>query len=463
MKSRVVFMRPSPKDRQELSFLPERMQAIGYDEEGIREAVKVTDVCLLSWPEIPGYLWRCQRADTPRHDMIVLWLLNLGLERKKVERALGVEETALLLRRKLLEERQGEIFAQVDLYPCEGAYVFTDRLMSPIRLPSHVYELGKDSYLLARVTPRSHQVGRVLDLCTGSGVHVINGARHGQHVIGTDINKRAIDFARINLAMNQVDDRAEIREGSLYDSVAGDSFDLITANPPFHPTPDEKMQIYRTGGESGETLTEQLVTNLPKFLNNGGLLSMIVVYPILRHETYLARLQRWLGGGKGYGVALLNFTEMTREFFIQTNMEVKGDWKEHVEEFDRWMNSYERQGIDKIGVGNVFIYRLDGQPGWSAYHPIPWPNRGRVAPVEPWLEGLRRFHDPAWKPEAGWKPQLTCEVWARSDGAGQARWSDPDWPTPVDLTPAETAAARDLAGCKDLEVLRSLGIKNVIT
>lgn len=461
MKDRVVFLRPSKTDRQDLSFLPDRMREVGYDEDGIRECIKVTDVCLLNWSEIPGYIWRCQKEDSPRSWMVMLWLLARGIPRPQAERALGENGVKVLLRKKLLEEREGEIHAQVDLYPCDGAYVFTDRLMSPIRLPKHVYELGKDSYLLARVTPRSRRSRRTLDLCTGSGVHVINAARHSGHSIGVDINPRAIDFARINLAMNQVDERSEIREGSLYASVPGEKFDLITANPPFHPTPDEKMQIYRTGGESGETLTEELVTRLPDHLENGGLCSFIVVYPVLRHETYVNRLKRWLGGGAGWGVAVLNFVQMSREFFIQTNMEVKGSWQEHVAEFDRWMNSYERQGIDAIAVGNVFIYRLDGRPGWGEYREIPWPNRGNVKSVEPWLEGLRVFGDPSWKPAPGWKPTLCASVWTGPDGSGEARWpDDPDWPTPTPLTAEEVAAAKSLSG--DAEVLRSLGRKYVI-
>lgn len=461
MKDRVVFVRPSATDRVELAPLPARMRAIGYDENGIRDCIKVTDVCLLNWSEIPGYIWRCQKEDSPRSWMVMLWLLGRGIPAEKAEQALGPDLFKSLLRRKLLEEREGEIHGQMDLYPCDGAYVFTDRLMSPIRLPNHVYELGKDSYLLARVTPRTRPSRRTLDLCTGSGVHVINAARHSEHSIGTDINKRAIDVARVNLAMNGVSEKAEIRAGSLYTSVPDEKFDLITANPPFHPTPDEKMQIYRTGGESGETLTEELVTRLPEFLENGGLCSFIVVYPVLRHETYLARIARWLGGGAGWGVALLDFVHMTREFFIQTNMEVKGNWQEHVAEFDRWMNSYERQGIDAVAVGNVFVYRLDGQPGWTEYRKIPWPNRNRVASVEPWLEGLRRFGDPAWQPESGWKPALSAEVWEGPDGSGEARWpADPDWPTPVALTAEEVRAARSLSG--STEVLRSLGRKFVI-
>ena len=460
MKDRVVFLRPTEADTKELSWLPDRMRGVGYTEDGIRDCIKVTDVCL-NWPEIPGYIWRCEKEDSHRSWMVMMWLLTHGIPPEKGEAALGTEGYKLLLKRKIIEVREdGLLHAQVDLYPCDGAYVFTDRLMSPIRLPKHVYELGKDSYLLARVTPRNHPSRRTLDLCTGSGVHVINAARHSEHSIGTDINPRAMQFARINLAMNGVLDKAEIRAGSLYTSVPDEKFDLITANPPFHPTPDEKMQIYRTGGESGETLTEELVTKLPEYLENGGLCSFIVVYPVLRHETYLARLQRWLGGGEGWGVALLDFTSMTREFFIQTNMEVKGNWREHVTEFDRWMNSYERQGIDAINVGNVFICRLDGQPGWSEYHKIPWPNRNRVASVEPWLEGLKRF-GPEWQPEPGWKPRLVATVLKASDGSGEARWpQDPDWVTPIPLDAAEVEAALTLDGPP--AVLRSLGRKFVI-
>ncbi|MEW6278505.1 MAG: methyltransferase [Candidatus Eremiobacterota bacterium] len=445
MKDRIPLLRPSPRDREELGFLPARMAELGYTEQGVRDCIGVVDVCLINWSEIPGYHWRCREEGSARADMVTLWLLGQGVPTERLEQHLGKAELALLKRRGLVQEREGKGFAQVDLYPCQGAWVFTDRVLSPVRLPKHVYELGKDSYVLSRVTPRD-RVQSALDLCTGSGVHAVNAAAHSDRVVAVDINRRAVDFARVNLAMNGK--VGEVLQGDLYQPVAGEAFDLITFNPPFHPTPDEKMAKYRSGGESGEELVEPMVRGLATHLRPGGLLSMVVVYPIKADQTYAERIQGWLGGGDGWGVAHLNFAVLSREFFIQTNMEVKGDWEQHVEEFDRWMNSYQRQGIQSLGVANVFIRRLpQSSPGWSAYKAIPFPNRGAVAPVGPWLKALEAFHDPGWSPDWEGRPQLDPgirELWVNRAGLGRAEFTDPDWPTPVDLDAEETELATRL-------------------
>ena len=75
---------------------------------------------------------------------------------------------------------------------------------------------------------------RALDVGTGSGIGAIFAARHGYRVIGVDINPDSVRCARINVLLNQLDDRIEIRPGDLFAGVADDRFDLVLFNPPFY-------------------------------------------------------------------------------------------------------------------------------------------------------------------------------------------------------------------------------------
>lgn len=75
---------------------------------------------------------------------------------------------------------------------------------------------------------------RALDLGTGTGIVAIFAARRGYGVVGVDINPEAVRCARLNLLLNNLEGRVEIRAGDLFTPVAGERFDLVLFNPPFY-------------------------------------------------------------------------------------------------------------------------------------------------------------------------------------------------------------------------------------
>ena len=78
------------------------------------------------------------------------------------------------------------------------------------------------------------RVGRVLDLCTGSGCIAVACA-----VAFPDALVDAV--ARSNVARHGTEDRVELLEGDLWEPVAGRRYDLIVSNPPY--VSDEEMEI----------------------------------------------------------------------------------------------------------------------------------------------------------------------------------------------------------------------------
>ena len=72
---------------------------------------------------------------------------------------------------------------------------------------------------------------RMLDVGTGSGILMIIAARLGAgRMLGVDNDEVAVETARKNLLLNQIDPRTfEVVQGNLIDGVTG-TFDLVTAN-----------------------------------------------------------------------------------------------------------------------------------------------------------------------------------------------------------------------------------------
>jgi len=72
---------------------------------------------------------------------------------------------------------------------------------------------------------------RVLDLGTGSGILAILAAKLGaSYVLAVDPDRTAVDSASENIERNEVEDRVEVKAGTIDDKTPRDYFDLVVAN-----------------------------------------------------------------------------------------------------------------------------------------------------------------------------------------------------------------------------------------
>src|SRR5206468_8352084 len=104
----------------------------------------------------------------------------------------------------------------------------------PSTAPDVVTGVNAASRTLATLTVR-RPVERALDIGTGSGVEALLTTRHAAHVVATDVNPRALRLAELSARLSGVS--LELREGSLFEPVEEERFDLIVANPPFVISP----------------------------------------------------------------------------------------------------------------------------------------------------------------------------------------------------------------------------------
>jgi len=114
---------------------------------------------------------------------------------------------------------------------------------------------------------------KVLDVCTGSGAVAITAAIRGvREATAIDLHRLSALTARLNARLNGV--RVRALHGNLFEPVAGERFDLITANPPYVPAPPEieskKGDRAWNAGRDGRAVIDRLIDQLPEHLTDDG-------------------------------------------------------------------------------------------------------------------------------------------------------------------------------------------------
>ncbi|MFI7675721.1 HemK2/MTQ2 family protein methyltransferase [Actinophytocola sp. NPDC049390] len=168
--------------------------------------------------------------------------------------------------------------------------------MSLTRLPG-VYRPQHDTWLLtdALADAGIRPGASVLDVGCGTGALSIAAARTGpRSVTAVDVSRRAVWVARVNTALRGV--RAEVTRGDAFEQVAGRTFDLILANPPYVPgkcgTPRGRHRAW-DAGEDGREMLDRLCVNAPLLLAPAG--TLLMVHSGLCDEERTLHLLR--GGG----------------------------------------------------------------------------------------------------------------------------------------------------------------------
>jgi len=333
-------------------------------------------------------LYNCSKSKEPCAVLARLWLMSQKVAPQELEPILGKKLLEFLGDWGLLVEHDGGLGGSVDIHPCLGRYFLTDRAIGLQRDLQSVYHLGGDSYALAWLAPRL-PFQRGLDLATGSGVHAVLAAEHTAEVHAVDISQRALDFATFNATLNETR-TITFHLGDIYEVLPETQFDFVLSNLPWVPTPDEPMELYRSGGLDGEVLIRRMVQGLPGRLQVGGWMASYIEYPKYAHDTYLERVKGWLGDGS-WGIVLMNLRHFTNAGYIMPHV-VSHSPPDLSSEFASWMASYEGAGIQGMGWAMLYVKRLEHGESWSVVVEADFP----LTPqhwVGEWLQELARAHE----------------------------------------------------------------------
>ncbi len=160
-----------------------------------------------------------------------------------------------LLEAELMREVDGALrMGRFQLISVHGLPLLVDsRVNYPGPITHEVY-FGVDSAMLAYYvdTSRFAPDQPALDLGTGTAFLPLYLSNHSSKVVATDIAPRALELARMNIALNRREDRIELREEKFEDTFArGERYKTITFNPPFVALPQElNAPIYAKGVET---------------------------------------------------------------------------------------------------------------------------------------------------------------------------------------------------------------------
>jgi len=131
------------------------------------------------------------------------------------------------------------------------------------------------------------RVGRVLDLCTGSGCIGIAAAVYlpDADVDLVDISPAALAVARRNVARHGVEDRVRVLESDLFGALQGHRYDAIVSNPPYVSRAElaalpveyrREPELGLLGGEDGLDLAVRILREVGRHLTEGGILILEV-------------------------------------------------------------------------------------------------------------------------------------------------------------------------------------------
>jgi hypothetical protein len=339
---------------------------------------------------------RRTRGGSPLDTLVRLFLLQTPVPLESAEAALPglVDRLAV---EGLLEQSVGEVAARMDVRPYAtdarpdaggNLWVLSDLTPgldgSPQRVGTdYVLGISPASTSLAQLTIRD-RVSRSLDLGTGCGVQALHLAAHSGQVVATDVNQRALWITRFNAALNEVGHQVEVREGSFFEPVRGETFDLIATNPPFviSPATGERL-VYRDSGLPGDRVVEDIVRAAPDLLAPGGWCQILANWVISADAGWDERLESWLGDEVDAFVVQREILDPAAyvELWLKDSghhpSTGTGQADDYRHRYDTWLSWMEEQRIDGIGFGWINLHKTgadaSGQDAQPRRELLEWP------------------------------------------------------------------------------------------
>jgi len=199
-----------------------------------------------------------------------LWCLGQTVPEQALARVLDDETVADLVQARLLQRSDDGLVSswRVVTFLQRHILVTPPAHASAFRPEDPVAYVGQESLFFAPFVAGAERCDRALDLCAGAGL--LSVLSPGREVVAVEIDPFASEVARFNVEMGR-HGQVSVVEGDLFGPVAGELFDLITANPPFLPAPaGVTLPICGDGGPTGDDVLRRILEGLEEHLSSQG-------------------------------------------------------------------------------------------------------------------------------------------------------------------------------------------------
>ncbi|MGC5010036.1 DUF7059 domain-containing protein [Streptosporangium sp. DT93] len=333
--------------------LGELLLATGYTIDGVRTRLGDVAATALSREETVPAL-RATAGGDPLATLIRLWWLGVPVDERAMPPGPRAAELAAA---GLVRVEDGRVTSTVHLQPWEtGGYLVSDRKVrpgDPALRPDHVVGAGGASANLAQLASR-RPVGRALDLGTGCGVQVLHLNGRAEEITATDVNPRALELARLGWALSGIDG-VDARQGSLFEPVEGERFDLVVSNPPFVISPAGRF-TYRESGLRADDFCRDLVRGAPRHLAPGGTCHLLANWMHVAGEDWRDRVGGWLTGTGCDGWVVQRDVQDPAEYVeLWLRDAAEQGTARHRELYDDWLGWFEAENVTGIGFGWITL------------------------------------------------------------------------------------------------------------
>ncbi|WIM69036.1 class I SAM-dependent methyltransferase [Corynebacterium breve] len=318
----------------------------------------------------PGVVMSATNGNDALAGLIRFFLLRLPTSGEILGELIGHRLAASLIDEAFVHVTPaGEVQVAVDIRPHiiagKNRVVFSDldaSVTDHVPGPDHVLGVGAASLSLLSATPLS-PVDSVLDLGTGSGVQALAQADSAMRIVATDVHERALQMARCTMAGAHVRN-VEIRTGSWFEPVEGESFDRIVANPPFVVGLPEVGHVYRDSGLSLDGATQLVVKHAPAHLNPNGTAYTLGAWVHTREESWATRIASWLPK-RGVSAWVIQRDVADPGQYVSTWLKdesIDPRSRAGIERTQEWLEYFREEGVIGVGFGWIFLRDIGDRP-----------------------------------------------------------------------------------------------------
>jgi methylase of polypeptide subunit release factors len=340
-------------DRTAARTLGAALRRLDYSDDGITELLG-DEAFDTGASEAPIHLRRL--PDTKLATAVRLFFLQVPVSRDDALDALGRSGLAAAEQTGLAAVGD-EVIPRSRITTIGEVLLASDGFSKDVGDPAdYVATYTPTSRLLDLLTPRP-RVARALDVGTGPGIHALLAARHSDHVVATDVNARALAYTELNAALNDYSN-VECRSGSLFEPVAGETFDLITCNAPFVVSPD-RTWTYRDAGYDADDLSALVVREAAAHLADGGFAALLVSWVASDEDEPDERALEWVEAS-GCDAWILPMYEATPlEHAAGWNDHLAVDAEAYGRVLDSWTEYLAGLGVERVSEGAILLHRRD--------------------------------------------------------------------------------------------------------